>query len=401
MNSFKIEIGQIFKNEKRDITIIDREYKIRYGKVNSRKRSEKWYKYHCNKDGYEGWIVEHNLLNNIGCPLCSNNPKIVVEGINDIPTTAPWMINYFQGGYDEAKLYTKASSKKIYPICPDCGQIKRNKISILSIYNCNSIGCSCSDSIPYPEKIMFNVLEQLKLNFKIQLTKTNFKWCNKYKYDFYFEYNNEQYIIETHGMQHYEEIDRDKAKTLEEEQANDRLKKELALRNGIKEENYIVIDCRHSKLEWIRDNDSGVLNSKLNDIFDLSKIDWTKVEEFAYSNLVKKACKYKIDNPSLTASDIADKMGYSNTVVLKWLKIGNKLGWCTYNSQEEQRRGGIKRQKQVEIFKNGISLGIFESLIDLENNSEKLFGVKLLICNISKVCHKERKQYKGFTFEFR
>ena len=54
---FKIKVGDKFKDEKRDLTIIDREYRLRYKKDGS-KCNEKWYKYHCNICGWdEGWLV--------------------------------------------------------------------------------------------------------------------------------------------------------------------------------------------------------------------------------------------------------------------------------------------------------------------------------------------------------
>ena len=49
-----------------------------------------------------------------------------------------------------------------------------------------------------------------------------------YKYDFYFEHNNESYIIETHGSQHYVEGKFSVIKggrSLEGEQENDELKR--------------------------------------------------------------------------------------------------------------------------------------------------------------------------------
>jgi len=59
-------------------------------------------------------------------------------------------------------------------------------------------------------------------------------------------------------------------RAVEEEIENDRIKKELDINNGIKEENYIVIDCRCSDVDFIN-------NNKLNSLFDLSKIDWNEV----------------------------------------------------------------------------------------------------------------------------
>lgn len=47
-----------------------------------------------------------------GCPVFAN--QRCVEGYNDITTTDPWMIPYFQGGYDETKQYMSMSGKTIY-----------------------------------------------------------------------------------------------------------------------------------------------------------------------------------------------------------------------------------------------------------------------------------------------
>lgn len=201
-DEFKIKIGQTFKDDKRDIVITNRENK------KDNKGNNKFYKYKCNKCGFdcgehysvkdsehrkELWILEGNLIKGQGCSCCNN--KVIVEGINSIVDTAPWMIPYFQNP-NEAKIYAKSSNKKIIPICPDCGRVKDKEISINQIYNKKSIGCTCSDSIPYPEKFMLSVLKQLGINFKTQLNKTIFNWCKDYRYDFYFNLNNNKYIIE-------------------------------------------------------------------------------------------------------------------------------------------------------------------------------------------------------------
>ena len=46
---FNVNIGEIFNDKKRDLTIIDREYRI----DNNRGQNKKWYKYHCNIDNNE------------------------------------------------------------------------------------------------------------------------------------------------------------------------------------------------------------------------------------------------------------------------------------------------------------------------------------------------------------
>lgn len=399
---FKVEIGQTFKDNKRDLTIIDREYRP-IVRENGYIENKKWYKYKCNVCGYdEGWIVEEKLSEGNGCSCCHG--FTIVEGINDIPTTAPWMVKFFQGGYDEAKLYTEVSGQKIYPVCHDCGRIKNKSITISTIYRDHSIGCICSDSISYSEKIMYSVLEQIGLDFITQLNKTTFKWCQEYRYDFYFKYNDESYIIETHGIQHYKNSKR--GRTLEKEQENDKIKYNLAIKNGIKKDNYIVINCRTSGLEWIKNN--VLKNKELNELFNLSKIDWLKCEEFALSNLVKQVCDLKKDNSELTITDIVNITKLSRSTIWRYLKKGTKLGWCNYNPKEEMDKNnkntGIQIKnilsKPVEMFKDNISQGIFLSARELSTQSEHLFNIKLDNSSIGRAC-KSHKTYKGYEFKYK
>jgi hypothetical protein len=390
-SDFKVEIGTRFQDSKRDLTIIDKEYRQEENIDKQGRKSianRKWYKYTCNVCGWtEGWIDENSLLGKKerGCTCCSGHS--VVEGINDIPSVANWMVKYFQGGYDEAKLYTRWGYGNkynrdgyIYPICPDCGRVKSKKMAIETIYRNHSISCSCSDKIPYPEKIMFNLLEQLGLDFQTQLSKAIFEWCEDYRYDFSFIINNEQHVIETHGLQHYKDCTGQWKTKLNNQLNIDENKRELALKNGIKYENYIIIDCRKSELDWIKNN--ILKNNKLNKLFDLSVIDWLKAEEFACSNLVKIASKYKRNNPDLTSIEIAKLMKLSKSPIQKYLKKGNDLKWCTYNADKEHDKSLFKKgqksmnSKSVVILQNNIILYnyIFESCVDLERKSEKLFG---------------------------
>lgn len=390
--NFKINIGELFKDNKRDLVITDREYrKEKHGKsiVN-----EKWYKYTCNVCGWtEGWMIENSLKKGFNCACCSN--RVVVSGINDIKTTDPWMTKWISE--EDAKSHTKGSGEKINVTCPDCGNKKRMRIDL--IYSGKSISCTCSDGISYPEKFMTSMMSQIGINFKTQVTRTVFNWCDK-RYDFYIPSLN--MIIETHGIQHYEETRRNGARTLEEEHENDRLKKELALNNGI--EHYIELDCRHSNLEYIK---NSILNSDLSKLFDLSKIDWLKCEEFSLKNIVKEVCDYWNNKDEWeTTCTIANnnEWGISGiSTIIRYLKIGSELGWCNYNPKEEMMKSAKKLNKngkQIEIFKDDNSLGVFESASELERQSEKLFGVKLYQGNISAVCLKKKSQYKGFIFRY-
>ena len=110
---FKYDIGQIINVRNGNIKILNRYIE----KENNRNR--KYYDYVCLEcNEINCHIREQTFDKKDGCPVCAGR-KLVI-GKNDIPTTAPWMIDFFQGGFDEAKQYTKCSTKKIYPICPIC-----------------------------------------------------------------------------------------------------------------------------------------------------------------------------------------------------------------------------------------------------------------------------------------
>lgn len=387
---FQLGIRQVLKDDKRNLTIISKEYRKDKNGWN-----QKYYKYRCNICGYEGWMKEGSLIGkqNHGCSCCSN--KTIVLGINTIWDTDKWMCD-LGVSEEDAKTHTHGSNDKVEIICPDCGKISYKTIN--SIYTYKSICCSCNDSTSYGEKCLESILKQSSITYQTQLNKTTFEWCNKYRYDFYFEYNNEKYICEVNGIQHYEESPR--GRSLKEEKENDKLKKKLALSNGIKPENYIVIDCRKSDLEFIKQN---IINSRLNELFDLNSIDWLKVEKFALSNLVKRCCDLW-NSKKYTTKEIAEIMKRAIKTIRKWLNKGNEIGLCIYNGKKEMikplKKYNQNKTKEIKIFKDNIFLGVFESACELSRQSEKLFGTKFDNSSISKVCKGKLKIYKGFEFQY-
>lgn len=332
---YKIKLGALLKDDKRDISIIDRELR----KNKHRKNTYwKYYKYHCNICGYEGWIEESHLIGKSGgCSCCNGHSAIL--GINTIYDTDPWLIELGISEKD-AKKYTKGSSKYIEVTCPDCGNKKKIKIS--SVYRNKSIGCICGDGFSYPEKFMFNVLTQLDVEFITQLSRTVFKWCKDYRYDIYIpKYN---MIIETNGLQHYKETSF--KMSLQETQENDKFKKELALNNGIK--HYIVIDCRISDVDFIKEN---ILKSKLNKFFDLSSINWVETDLYAIkNNKIKEVCDYWNQKEDWeTVGTMGRIFNRDRSTIRDWLKKGNRLGWCNYNTEEEKIKNYKNKLKRRAI----------------------------------------------------
>lgn len=310
---------------------------------------------------------------------------------NNIIEKAPWMIDYFQGGKEEASKYTIGSHVMIYPVCPYCGNIKDKQVMIKNIYRTHSIGCSCSDNISYPNKFMFGMLKQLNIDFEREYSP---KWIGKKRYDFYIPSKN--IIIEMdgglgHGISVHK---RDKTKTINSTKQDDDFKDKQAMLNEIE---VIRIDCLKSELDYIKNN---IINSKLKDIFDLESINWNKVEEYTMTNLQKQSCDLKRDNPHYTTYDIGSILGLNYQTVIKYLKKGSELGWCEYNPKEELVRSAKKRkphEKEIICINNNMK---FKSAKECERNSVEIFGEKLLAKGICKVLTGERKTYKGYIFEF-
>jgi len=326
-NYFKLDIGQFLKDSKRNLIITGKEYRI--DKNNKRL---KWYKYKCNKCGWtEGWISEVKVLNcKQGCSCCQG--RTIVQGINDISTTAPWMIPYFQGGIEQAKQYTHSSHKKIIPICPYCGKLKDKEIQICKLYSRKSIACICGDGFSYGHKYIYNILKQLNLKFKSNETLEWCKFYNPYKgkecvgeYDFVLE--NDKLIIEVDGSLHRKNNPRSGMKK-EESEFLDHEKDRLAEENGY----YVIrIIYEDEKMEI----KSYILNSKLVNIYDSSLVDWLECEDFASKNIVKLVCDYWKNERKCNENteSIGSIFGISGRTIRSYLNKGNKIGWISYNSK--------------------------------------------------------------------
>lgn len=398
--NFKIEVGTVFKDDKRDLIVLSKKHMDRIRKPDEKCRiyneNEKWYKYKCNKCGWdEGWIRENHLLNGIGCSCCSG--RTAVLGINTIWDTDRWMCD-LGVSEEDAKKYTRSSNQKIDIICPKCGNKK--VITVNKTYNRKSIACVCGDGFSYNEKLMHNMLKQLNVNFE---TQYNPEYLKPKRSDFYLpDYN---LVIETDGgIGHRGGKAYGKSnKTLEELIEIDKWKDSKHLEHGIKT---IRINCFESNLEYIKNN---ILKSELVDIFDLSKLDLLKCEEFAIkSNIVKEVCDYWNSKEEWETTEIIGSNNSwgikSGKTIRRYLNKGVKLGWCNYNSNEELKKRSVKvgklNGKTVEVFKNSKSLGVFESCAELSRQSEELFGIKFNTSNIVASC-KKAKLYKGFVFKYK
>lgn len=329
---FQREIGDKVDTFDRNLIIIDREIRPKIAHRNGQPYNvkQKFYKYRCLDCGNEDWSVEYALGEKMhcGCNACCYPPRKVVAGVNDVATTAPWMVKYFLNKEDAQK-YTKFSRASADFICPDCGR-KYNK-PVANVGAAKTLACVCGDGVSYPNKYMFSLLEQLDIEFE---REKSFFWSNAKKYDFYIENGGNKIIIEMNGEQHYSKPINPKARTLEEEQENDRYKRKIAFENGI--DKYFSINCSESDGDFIKNN---IIKSGLLESLNVSEeqINWKECDEFATSNLVKTVCEYKKANPHLTISEIAKHFKTAYGVAQNYIKKGAKLGWCTYDINESRQ----------------------------------------------------------------
>jgi hypothetical protein len=340
LKPFKYNIGDLIEKENLSITIIDTFH-------DSNRYKTKRYRYKCNICGFDSSkaayrngnqidysITESNLLNLTKCPCCHG--RIVQCGINDTATTMPEVVKFF---FDksEAKRYSKSSNHKIVCVCPDCGTVKKNKISINQLSKLKYISCVCNRTMSFPERVMYHILNTSNVingNFIYQYKPP---WCvfdynGKPKhgiYDFYFNYNDNDILIEMDGAFHYTKMFRDKEVP---QHIVDLNKDTLA---AIHKHNLIRIDCAKSEFDYIKEN----IIKSLDEVF-LVGIDWNEIERLAISNLSKAICmdyEYHKANDDIMKY-LENKYHLSRGNIICHLKNGDKYEWCNYNNRPQWKK---------------------------------------------------------------
>ena len=247
---------------------------------------------------------------------------------------------------------------------------------------------ACSDVRSFGEKFFYWFLKQLEISFDTEYSPS---FVEKKRYDFYFNYNNVDYIVEIDGAQHYNRSH--KRLTPKEVKEIDLYKQFLAEENGFV---VIRIDCQKSNGLYIRES---IENSILSQIFNLENIDWLKCFFMAMSTNMRKCCElwnmgYKSTN------EIENILGLKSNYVSKLLAQCSMYGLCDYNSVEEKYKGSkslLKNSKKIICLDNGM---IFQGAEECSRKSLEVFGIYLRGGCITRVCRKERKAYKGFHFEY-
>lgn len=322
-----------------------------------------------------------HIFDGHGCPYCYG--RIPTRGINDLWTTHPEIAKMLKN-QNEGFEYSSGSHHKTDWKCLNCGTEVKGK-TIKSVVG-QGLACPfCSDSMSYSEKFIYEMLEQLNVDFIFNRTR---EWSGLKKYDFYIP--NLSLIIEANGIQHYDDFNLrnyyNRVRSLDEEKENDVYKMTLAFENGIKE--YIVLDCRKSNLEYIK---NSILESELDNIFDLSNIDWNKCHIATFSSITMDICNLW-NNGLHYIQKIADTVGVNHTTVIHKLKLCSEQGLCDYKSGDSNGRilYEAKNKKKVLCVETG---KIYESISSVKNDGYSPQQV-------SKCCNGTHDTHKGFHWEF-
>lgn len=255
-----------------------------------------------------------NICSGYGCPSC--NGGHCVRGISDMWTTNPEiakLLKYKEVGY----LYSVNSNIIQIFVCPDCGN--DIKMRTADVYK-RGLKCRlCGDGISIPNKFMEQILLNCNVNY---FTEYSFDWSKERRYDFYIP--SLKTIIEVNGMQHYVYTGF-KTRTIEQEKDNDKLKKKIALQNGIL--NYIVLDFRYSTFLHMKNN---FMESKLCEILNHSLSEYEL--ENIYLNCMKSKMLKVIElwRKGFNVFDIKDSLKISTTTITSYLHRGNDIGLCEY-----------------------------------------------------------------------
>lgn len=277
------------------------------------------------KCGHEEYITPELYCENSICPVCKKNMNT----------------KYILDNYkEEAKLYfcdlnqlknkVKSSKDSVDCKCKRCGR-PIGKRQIKTVMDQHGLLCkSCGNGISMPNRIMFEILSELNINFE---TEKKFKWCRFYNkfiddfsigmYDFVIE--DKKIIIEMDGGQHQFKSNF-KGYSLEEIQFRDKNKTELAINNNyeiIRIDSYVK-NCGYENI-W-----DNIKKSQLSNYYDLSKINFDNILLKTQEDIHHKILN--LWNKGYNVEMIEEELkGRRRVFIVKSLVTSNNLGLCEYN----------------------------------------------------------------------
>ena len=359
-----------------DVIVLEQLY-IKSNRKNQKGKT-KHYRCKCLKDGYEYIVLEVELKNSKGCPVCAG--KRVLVGYNDLATTNPEIIKYLLNKEDGYK-YTKGSHKFIWAVCPHCGYKKSIKVEEL-VYNNGLLCPKCSDGFSYPNKFAYNVFKQLHEQYISYDSEYSPNWAGRMRYDNHIILKDgQELIVEMDGGFHYNEYGKWAAQ-------NDAIKDSLAEEHGIK---VIRVNCFYNQIinrfNLIKNN---FING-LKQYFDLSYVDWESANESGISNKLIEIVNYYNEHPLMQIEQIANRFNLSYGTIRNYLITGGELGLCKYVKNDLINRSK-KFMPLMLSDKNGNYIGVYMSAQQMANE----FTDETFVGGSINACAKSGKPYKGY-----
>jgi len=238
---------------------------------------------------------------------------------------------------DQSKIHVTKSCKDIVElVCPCCGKIYKSRV--VDYIKAGHVPClTCNDGFPYPEKLMANILKQLNIKYKYQFTP---KWVKPYKYDFYFIYNNQKYIVETDGglgHGYNDAFGRSAQECLEIDIKKDK----LAIQHGI---NIIRIDCNYENYNRFNYIKSNVIK-ELSSILPLENIDWSYCNQQSLKSKFQEVLE-SYNNGMKCLEDISNECDIKVRTVIKYITEAMNNGLIPKEKLDIKKH---KRKNRVPI----------------------------------------------------
>lgn len=326
----------------------------------------------------------------------------VIQNKNDLYSTYPNLMNLIINK-NLAKTYTYGTTHKFLVKCPICGDEKYEQGKRLSEYKCYN--CP-NDSLSYPNKFLRAFMKCFDVdNLEYEYHPS---WIKPYRYDCYFEFNEQRYIIEMDGgIGHGKLKFNSKEKDIEGLE-RDKHKDELAKEHDIE---VIRINCNVSSVDFIKEN---ILKSQLSKIFDLSNVNWENCGKWALDNLLIKVCEYykNAKDEDKNTTNISKLFDLDITTVQKYLNIGTENGLCFYDKElankmryENSIKGIKEHAHKIKVFHGDEFIGIFtmDDLLEyLKINTDVNSKDNIMKNSIRNICRGDlkRKMYFGYRFEY-
>lgn len=314
----------------------------------------------CNICGYEWEAQPSDMLRGRGCPKCNNHIQKTKKQYETQLKTKQKDITLI-GEYKNT--HTKTLHK-----CNICGY--EWNIAPKELLSNRGRTCPiCNQSISFPNRIMYSLLNELKINYIREYSPI---WAKNKRYDVYCP--ELELIIELHGEQHYKEVTGFNT-SLKKQQKNDKHKKQNAINNGIKY--YIEIDCSKSDFNYIKHN---IKTSNLIKLIDLQNVNWDTILLQSSSNPKKNFWGYCNTNKKMYLKDIAQVCHISYATARSWLKEGQKFKLCDYTSPQKTKIINL-RTKQI-----------FNSITQASDTTKHSRNYIIKLCNE----HKEFMYYDEY-----